>query len=389
MINDDYRLWNRRLTEHFFGESSAYRPVYLDVDEDRLALLAEGLPDPVDNFLAAMRASVLSQESVSFDTHIAELRAWKSRGDAVPPPFVGLLGLFVFAANRMRSEEEFRSSNYYRRLAELIETDAQRQIALDKRLPALGQEMSRFWDELNTWLEQQGGRHGIPTAYPYGGNVHVSRHISQALIRESDHAALQGLFFDVGLDPSDMVSPADMRKHLEEAGLAGHLSTALAALLREDGGAAEAINEGALDLLADWNGDDPRGASSGEREFRSPWRLLIRPLRIAAQPPRYEATFVAKDNSGRREGPAHLHIDGATVATDIQPSGPGWIRAGHRLGLADIPSVCAFSFLVGTSDSWESPDTLVLREDLSELYGFVDIDLPPVFIPLGELAFRP
>lgn len=372
LFANDYRSWNELLAERFFGGLAAYRPVYLDVDDAVVASLRPDLSDPTGDFTNAVRRTVLVNDAISLDRHLTERNRWKADPSDREPPFVALLSLFVVAANRMRASENYASTNYYKPLAALLSDSPGEFERVHRRLPFLGADMSALWDELNAWLGRVGGRRGIPTAYSFGGNTHVSRPISQALIRDSDHPTLLRLFAITGLEPSAPPAPRRMRQYLEEWALAGLLSSALKMLLREEA-AADAITQAALDLLMDWDGESAaQEHSSASSESRSRWRLLLKHRPRPARRPLLEATFVAKDAGGRREGVVHANLEDRQVsATARRTALQGWIQLDLSLPVSEIPPRCRFKVSSG-NEPWDAGEVVLLREDREELFGFVE-----------------
>ena len=116
-----YEEWNLALAERFFGTAAAYVPVRLDIDEEVLGELADAPPETATRSFVEAVAGTLSGRGAPPLAHLDEERArWRLRGQPFPPPFIGLSGLLSLAANRMRSADGYRASNYYTRLAELL-----------------------------------------------------------------------------------------------------------------------------------------------------------------------------------------------------------------------------------------------------------------------------
>jgi len=372
VISEEYRTWNAKLFDHFFGSFAAYRPVYLDVDEDVLGALGGEASDPVASLISAIRPSLVSNGTITFTRHQTALRRWRAEGRTSPPPFIALLGVFVLAANRMRASGDFRANNYYIRLAELLASSMDEQGRLRSRLSALGHESSALWDELNSWMEAEGGRRGLPTARPFSSNIHVSRHISQALLRQHDHEALFSLFAEAGLEPGSSPRPSEMRDMLENWRLANRLSRGLTALLT-DGGAAEPLTSAALDLLLEWDGEDPRADRPRPVSAnQQPWRLLVRSRHRPARPPALEAKFIGRDHSGL-SGPVRITSGQEAIDRELTRSAtPGWVEIDHSVPIDAIPAQVEIRPTAGHAFTWSAPSVLLLRYDADELFGFVE-----------------
>ena len=109
------------------------------------------------------------------------------------PPIIALLSLFSYAAEIMRGEDDIGASNYYKRLAGLLN------IKDDELIENLGisyrKQASYFWETLNEWLEKNDGIYGIPTAKPVFKHVkYISYAISQSLLRDADRKNLRKIF---------------------------------------------------------------------------------------------------------------------------------------------------------------------------------------------------
>ena len=184
-----------------------------------------------------------------------------------------------------------------------------------------------------------GGARGLPTAFPFGTQVHVSRALSQALVRAADRDSLARAFLAEGLAPGDNLSPREMEAYINSWSIAGRLSTSLARLA-EDTEALTAIGGEARDFLLGWDGEAPGGGPAPEVETEPRrHRLVLRSLTRPARPPQWMVTLAARDDQGRQEGAYHRlfdHMPAGRIA--IVPSfAPGWTEVDDSIPLAKVP----------------------------------------------------
>ena len=221
-FGDAYRVWNAAVATALFTEANRDKPVYLDIEESAIAQMAdccgaEGIPR--DALLSAVQG-VLNQPQGSHNMFFwpkSWTASWLADGRRDEPPFLALLASFSLAAEDMRSDGGFASHNYYARLAHVLGVAADDETALAHLRRDFAEESHRFWDALNTWLLDQEGRFGLPTAYAFDRRVHVSIPISQGLVREADRAHLPELFAAYRLQPRQRISIPDMVEILERA----------------------------------------------------------------------------------------------------------------------------------------------------------------------------
>ena len=118
-----YDLWNKAIFEFFFNRQMSNQLVYIDVDDDVIDSLS---PDetaknsPTQDFIQTVKSTLGSLGNNLLDPHLAKMDSWKSGGRHAAPPFLGLLACFCLAAQRMQSDAEYGSSNYYVRLAQIL-----------------------------------------------------------------------------------------------------------------------------------------------------------------------------------------------------------------------------------------------------------------------------
>jgi hypothetical protein len=116
----------------------------------------------------------------------------------------------------MRSDAQFRSNNYYARLAQLLGIDPTRRREVAALAAGYRRDSQKLWDALNTWLQDEAGGRGLPSAYSLDWRAHVGIPISQALLREEERLALRELFVRYRLRPGQQLATSDMLRLLED-----------------------------------------------------------------------------------------------------------------------------------------------------------------------------
>lgn len=372
-----YEQWNRALAGRFFGPASAYSPVRIDIDEEVLGEIAGALPEAATrSFVQAVAGSVSGPGALPLAHHDEERARWGRRDRPFPPPFIGLLGLLSLAANRMRSADGYRASNYYTRLAELLEADSDtRALRLADYFRQHGDLLSQYWRRLNTWLEDSHGARGLPTAFPFGAQVHVSRAMSQALVRDADRDSLARAFLAEGLAPGENISLREMEAYIGSWAMAGRLSRSLARIA-EDREALTAIADEARDVLFAWDGASPRANDDTEvEETQTKPRLVVQFVPTPARPPRWMATLVVRDDAGQLEGGYRRHMDGTPGGdvTMVRSLAPGWTEVDNRVPLPRMPHSYVLSGTYTTSSlEWKYDRPILLTWD-DDLYGYAEV----------------
>lgn len=200
---DTYSKWLQGIFLFLEEKGNAGLPVYLnaeDEDFDRIAQLGVLGPDEssIDKFVESIKETLNldSRRLQDVFQYYGSMRHWKThKYPNEVPPFLPILLLTVRAAELMRSDAEFRSSNYYGRLAEVLGIPITQK---DEVGSSYRKYISLLWDTYNEWLAHN-PQLGTPTAFlnvSQGYNDYVGVPIGQALLRSEEQATIESEFFE-------------------------------------------------------------------------------------------------------------------------------------------------------------------------------------------------
>ena len=232
-----YLAWNDAVAEEYFTGRWAGAPVYMDMEPDVLARLGRHLTplrdEPEEAFVDAVAATIQldADGRRSFSRHVESVKAWRRDDRTGPPPCLGVLGLLSLIAEAMRSDDQYRATNYTDRLCDRLAIHDDR--ARDRLKRDFRAQTHILWDELNAWLDDHDGALGLPTAYAFDHRVHVGIPISQALVREHDRQRLKQLFAVYRLSPGQRLPVPDMLGLLEDWVDGPEVSASFRALWRD------------------------------------------------------------------------------------------------------------------------------------------------------------
>src|SRR4051794_29648608 len=110
-----YGRWNEAVMAAFFDGRWAHQPVYLDLEEEVLAEMAElaegrDAGDPAEGLREAVGPTLSPRPDGAtsmLGEHCRRTTRWKAGGRAGTPPFLAVLALFSLVAEGMRSDEVF------------------------------------------------------------------------------------------------------------------------------------------------------------------------------------------------------------------------------------------------------------------------------------------
>jgi hypothetical protein len=213
---DQYLSWNQAVCDVIYPVSEDAIPVYLDMEPDELRQIAEHAGstsgEPRDALADAVRAVTIN-DSGSFDLGplVRNTRLWSKQKADAPPPCLAFLAVTALAAEDMgTADADIAKHAYYARLARLLKVPENDQ-RVRHEYPHYAETL---WRTLNSWLEDQDGERGIPTAYALT-HRYVGLPMSQALVREADRQKLPVMFAQFGLSPGMQIAPEDLITYLD------------------------------------------------------------------------------------------------------------------------------------------------------------------------------
>ena len=215
-----YARLNDAVAEEFFGDGAAGRPAYLDLETDSQARIVKRMGENTgveadELILEVVRETLPAPDSRGglFGGHVGITSRWEREGSSAAPPCIGILAVLSLVAERMKQAEGFAGSNYYGRLLQALH------IGVEFR-DRVGRDFRRdtplLWNALNAWLEDCGGRRGLPTAVAFDRRRFIGLPLSQALVRYQDRLRLPTMFAQFGLQPGQRISVTTMQELLAE-----------------------------------------------------------------------------------------------------------------------------------------------------------------------------
>ncbi|MCY4617831.1 MAG: hypothetical protein OXD50_04665 [Chloroflexi bacterium] len=284
-----YDHWNTALSETVFNKEHSGRSVYLDIEPEILRRAAEAIWPPLHDaddvvetglrrtvrrtcvgrhFNAQPSRSKAGKENIGFDTHAERVVIWHGErhvdnsASDIPPPSIALLAACSLAAERMRTDSDKAATNYYGRLAEVLDLTEERASHLGGKYR---EHALLLWESLNVWLRDLHGQRGLPTAVSFGHQRFVSLPISQALIRAQERDRLSEFFARYQFNPGQQVARDDME------GMLGHwIPSSGASGLRDVWGRGPEMRRRIADVvcteLEHWTGEVSVAAFTGRQQ---------------------------------------------------------------------------------------------------------------------------
>jgi hypothetical protein len=200
---DSYSKWLTGIHLYLRENGRSGLPVYLNAEEEdfrRIAVLGSLKLDEasINNFVSSVRETIKvdrSNPQQAFSLY-GSMRFWKaSKYPNEVPPFLPVLMLCVLAAEQMRSDESFISTNYYGRLAVLAGYESEHK---DKIGHSYRKYIASLWDVFNDWLAQnpQVGQASAIINVSQGYNDYVGVPVGQALLRSGEQETIEVEFFE-------------------------------------------------------------------------------------------------------------------------------------------------------------------------------------------------
>jgi hypothetical protein len=338
-----YTRWNAAIVAEFFSGRYGGRPVYIDLEDDSLARIGEaveleGSIDPQQGLIAAVAPTLgLGAGESLFGKHVGRLRTWRRNEQSGAPPIVAVLALQSLVAEGMRSDEDFRASNYYGRFLQTLGLDVEDQRMRSKVIRGFGADSGDLWGALNRWIAEDSVTRGIPTAYSFDRRVRVGLPMSQALVRASDRSAIRTLFGDLGLRPGQAIAAEDMVRLLEAWLPESRVSRGLKILCASEHAARRVAEVACIELQA-WSGAVERPSVSSRSMAltatlrRLPRRSLSIGLSVRA-PEELDELFLEPDSD--EAAAAAVGASGGRLALG-QLDDEGWRAVVSELSTADL-----------------------------------------------------
>lgn len=275
-----YSQWVVGIYNYLEEKGRAGIPVYLNAEQedfDRIALLGgvHKSKTSIEDFVYAVQETFKKEEHAPQQTFAlySSMRLWKANKYVTEiPPFLPILMFSVLAAEQMRSDDAFMSSNYYGRLAELADCDV---IHKDKIGISYRKFVAPLWDLFNDWLLQN-PRFGQPTAFinvSDGFNDYVGVPINQALLRSGEQETIEVNFFEKFFNSGGSKELVDFNEFSEnlEDWMASTIPSARLKSIYDK--AKDTLNVSIWELFERWQ---PQTRSTGTTGRKAGLKLVLR-----------------------------------------------------------------------------------------------------------------
>jgi hypothetical protein len=194
-VFEDFNYIADHANDIFFDSKYNNKPLYLDIEDEMIEDLGHETLLSKNDFIEEVGRVVAEtldwDEKDIYKSHHEILKDWTQNKFSEKPPFTPLLIAFSYAAEIMKTDDNYSANNYFQRLGSILNVDEKK---VDK-LRNCSKQMEIFWLKLNSWLSHHDYLYGIPTAKPvFKSWKYVSYAISQSLIRDSDRKILRKVF---------------------------------------------------------------------------------------------------------------------------------------------------------------------------------------------------
>jgi len=188
---DNYKIFNKAIHDHFFSKIHKGEYVIFSVDETIIDLLC--INNDIDRQQLFLAITQLFRNDWSFIFTLNKAGA---------PNFFGFIGIQVYAAYLMHTDDQYSASAYNPRLCQLLQIEQ----------PELQTFYSKFqdkiWQELKKWGEEKGYPIHLPQKKK-GKGRYVQYPLSQALLNKEDLGKIPLLFDKAGLKSFEQLSFKD------------------------------------------------------------------------------------------------------------------------------------------------------------------------------------
>ncbi|UPT76688.1 hypothetical protein MN086_06425 [Sulfurovum sp. XGS-02] len=186
----NYLDWNDAIIQYFSSNYIKGTPVYLTVNDTNLENIGTEVlklkrEECANLFLDAVKRKCIDP----FHRNKLNLTSIDKVNENGTPECVAFLGLLVYAAHKMKSDDDTSSTNYFKWLNQLLDFDS------EGRPDGLERGFSeKLWKRWGLWLEKNGW---LPSATAGIGNMkYIHYSLSQALLREDDINYLKNKFIN-------------------------------------------------------------------------------------------------------------------------------------------------------------------------------------------------
>lgn len=376
-----YLDWNIAIADVVFPVTDIPEPVYLDLEDDVLEDIGERL-DVVSNeveraLCTSVRETLDVGSAKPFRQHTTALWRWSQDRTLDPPPVLAVLAVTSLAAERMSAGDGMSASNFYGRLATLLDVA----VADRDRLRAGYQKIAeRYWNALNDWLVACGGARGLPTAFSLG-HRYVGLPVSQAIVRKADRDRMPDFFQQFGLAPGTELPPASLEPLLEYW-MKQQPSPATASLNRlwAQTAARERICQAASVALATWDGRSRRRTHEAGEGAQYSGRLALS-LELSGFPvKRFGLGILMYTSEPEVSRPGSLLNGDTAQDVVLAPAVPG------ALGIGQSASFDATNLLQGVLRIRDSATGTVLQRPPHRLVVFRRDPLTMRFIETPRIS---